>query len=752
METFYLIAVILLACLAVLDLVVGVSNDAVNFLNSSIGSKVASRKTIMIIASFGILLGAISSSGMMEVARKGIMNPEFFTFAEIMVIFLAVMLTDILLLDVFNTLGMPTSTTVSIVFELLGASVFVSILKLIDSHQDINMLGQYVNSGNALLIISGILLSVVIAFTVGAIVQYCSRLLFSFDYLKKMKTVGVVWCGLALTAMLYFLIFKGLKQVPKDIQEALYFTYIKDHIALSLLGIFIFSTLVMQVLVILRVNIFKVIVLSGTFALAMAFSGNDLVNFIGVPVAGFQAWEAWSTSGVPANEYTMESMAGKVPTPYFLLVIAGIIMVLTLWFSKKARSVTETEVNLGRQDEGAERFAPNPIAQNIVRSFRGMGISIFKLFPKRTLVKMESNFKQKEVEDPEVAFDLIRAAVNLTVASILIAIASNLKLPLSTTYVSFMVAMGTSLSDRAWDRESAVYRVSGVLHVIGGWFLTAFIAFFSAGIFATLIYYLDFIAVIGLVLLAAYALYRSSKSHQQKETKKIKKAQKQVQEEFDSLTISKSIEKSSSHIKMIIDQIESTYQLALEGLFTENTKKVKKAEKQLYTLKEEFFDLEDSLIKVIKRTKTEDPTAGRVYIKVFDRLDDAINSLELITDKIVNHVVNSHKPLKPGQIKKLTKISTLISQYFEQVRKLVDLQLFTNINEIKETKTQIRGIVDNQLNSQVSGIVQKHYGNKNSRLNLVILLESKDFIEDIDSLMDLYQTVQSNPNFEISNN
>ncbi len=747
METFYLVAVILLACLAVLDLIVGVSNDAVNFLNSSIGSKVASRKTIMIIASFGILLGAISSSGMMEVARKGIMNPEFFTFAEIMVIFLAVMLTDILLLDVFNTLGMPTSTTVSIVFELLGASVFVSILKLIDSHQDINMLGQYVNSGNALLIISGILLSVVIAFTVGAIVQYFSRLLFSFDYMKKMKVIGVIWCGFALTSMLYFLIFKGLKQVPENIQEILYFNYIKDHIALSLLGIFIFSTLLMQILVLFRVNIFKVIVLSGTFALAMAFSGNDLVNFIGVPVAGYQAWEAWTASGVPATEYTMEHMAGKVPTPYLLLVIAGIIMVLTLWFSKKARSVTETEVNLGRQDEGAERFAPNPMARNIVRSFRGFGVGIFKLFPKRTLVKMESNFKQKEIEDSEVAFDLIRAAVNLTVASILIAIASNLKLPLSTTYVSFMVAMGSSLSDRAWDRESAVYRVSGVLHVIGGWFLTAFIAFFSAGIFATLIYYLDFVAVIGLVGLSAYALYRSSKSHQEKETKKVKKAKKQVHEEFDSLTISKSIEKSSSHIKMIINQIESTYQLALEGLFTENTKKVKKADKQLAILKEEFFDLEDSLIKVIKRTKTEDPTAGRVYIKVFDRLEDAINSLELITDKIVNHVVNSHKPLKPGQIKKLTKISTLISQYFEQVRKLVDSQSFTNVSEIKDTKAKIRSIVDDQLNSQVSGIVQKHYGNKNSRLNLIILLESKDFVEDIDSLMELYQRVQSNPNF-----
>ncbi|MFV0238091.1 MAG: inorganic phosphate transporter, partial [Flavobacteriales bacterium] len=695
------------------------------------------------------LLGAVSSSGMMEVARKGIMNPEFFTFAEIIIIFLAVMLTDILLLDVFNTLGMPTSTTVSIVFELLGASVFISILKLFDSHQDINLLGQYVNSGNALLIISGILLSVVIAFAVGAFVQYFSRLLFSFDYMKKIKSVGIIWCGLALTSMLYFLIFKGLKQSPKDFQTLLYFDFIKSNITVSLAVIFTLSVILMRILVLFKVNIFKIIVLSGTFALAMAFSGNDLVNFIGVPVAGFQAWESWNASGLPADQFTMESMAGKVPTPYFLLIFAGVIMVLTLWFSKKARNVTETEVNLGRQDEGAERFAPNPMARNLVRSFRELGTGVFKLFPKRTLAKMEQNFKQKEEHDPQLAFDLIRAAVNLSVASILIAIASNLKLPLSTTYVSFMVAMGTSLSDRAWDRESAVYRVSGVMHVIGGWFLTAFIAFFTAGVFATLIYYLSFWAIGVLVILAAYALYHSSKSHQEKETKKVKKAIKeQSQDEFNSLTITKSIEKSSSHIANTIDQIEDIYQLTLEGLFTESTKKVKKAEKQLLALKEEFFDLEDSLIKVIKKTKTENPIAGRVYIKVFDRLDDAIHSLELINGKIVNHVINSHKPLKPVQAKNLTRISNLISDYFKQVKKHINSKSFIHLSDIKNTKTQIRSIVDDQLNYQVNGIVQKHYGNKNSRLSLTILLESKDFVEDIDSLMDLYHNVQSEFNWD----
>ncbi len=749
METFYLVAVILLASLAIIDLVVGVSNDAVNFLNSSIGSKVASRNTIMIIASIGILIGAVSSSGMMEVARKGVMNPQFFSFAEIMVIFLSVMLTDILLLDVFNTLGMPTSTTVSIVFELLGASVFVSILKLFESHQDINLLSEYVNTANALFIISGILLSVVIAFTAGAIIQYFSRLLFSFDYMKKIKTVGVIWGGMALTAMSYFIIFKGLKQAPDNLKEIFCFDLIKDNISISLLVIFLISSILMKILVTFNVNIFRFIVLSGTFSLAMAFSGNDLVNFIGIPVAGFQAFEAWKGSGVPANEFMMDSMAGKVATPYILLVIAGGIMVLTLWFSKKARNVSETEVNLGRQDEGAERFEPNPMARNIVKGFRNIGIGIFRSFPKRTLAKMERNFIQQEELDPEVAFDLIRAAVNLTVASILIAVASNFKLPLSTTYVSFMVAMGTSLSDRAWDRESAVYRVSGVMHVIGGWFLTAFIAFFSAGIFATLIYFFDAIAVVSLAILAIYALFRSSKNHKEKETKKVKKSiKKKSYDEFDSLTISKSIEKSSSHINNIIIQIDDIYKLALDGLFTEDSKKVKKAKAKLKELKDEFFDLEDSLIKVIKKTKTEDPTAGRVYIKVFDRLDDAINSIELINGKIVNHVINSHKPLKPVQVKNLTKISNLITQYFDQVKTHIKDQNFNKLDHIKKTKSEIRSIVDHQLNYQVNGIVQKNYGNKNSRLSLAILLESKDCIEDIDSLMDLYHSAQTKTNNE----
>lgn len=752
MENFYLIAVILLGCLAVIDLFVGVSNDAVNFLNSAIGSKVSSRKVIMIIASLGILIGAVSSSGLMEVARKGIMNPQFFTFMEIMAIFLAVMLTDILLLDVFNTLAMPTSTTVSVVFELLGASVFVSVLKLIDSHQEINLLGKYVNSGNAIFIISGILLSIVIAFTAGAIIQYLTRLLFSFDYGKKIRIVGVLWCGAALTAILYFLIFKGLKQVPSKVQHFLFFDVIKKNLLISFSIIFVLASLFMKVLASLKINVFRIIVLIGTFALAMAFAGNDLVNFIGVPIAGFQAWEAWVHSGVPANQFTMESLAGKVPTPYLLIIIAGIIMVVTLWVSKKARSVTKTEVNLGRQNEGLERFESNTIAQNIVRSFRETGIGIFKLFPKRRLVRMEQNFKhagQQPQEAPGASFDLIRASVNLTVASILIAIASNLKLPLSTTYVSFMVAMGSSLSDRAWDRESAVYRVSGVMYVIGGWFLTALIAFFTAGIFATLIYYFGAWAVGGLFILALYTLYHSAKTYRRKELEEERRAtEKSNYEVFDSLTISKSIEKSSIHIVNVMNQVETIYRLILEGLFKEDMLKIKNSDKQLYRLKEEFFDLEDTLISVIKKTKSEDPTAGRIYIKVFDRLGNIIHSLSLIHSKIANHVTNSHKPLKPVQTNKLNQIADLISKYFDQVRVLIDENNFTDLAIINETASTIDHHIDEQLDYQVNGIVNKYYGNKNSRLGLAILLESKNFIKDLDSLILLYHNLEIKTNTE----
>ena len=469
MENYYLFLIIVLFILAISDLVVGVSNDAVNFLNSAIGSKVAPRYAIMIMASLGIFLGATFSSGMMEVARSGVFNPQFFSFREVMIIFVAVMMTDIILLDLFNTYGLPTSTTVSIVFELLGAAVVVSLLKVAANGEALAAVNDYLNWGKSLAIISGIFLSIVIAFTLGTIVQFLSRLLFSFEFKTRLPFIGGLWGGVSLTALTYFLMIKGLKGASFVDRETM--DWVVTNTFLILLISMIFWSVVMQIIQsVFKVNVLKVIVLFGTFALAMAFAGNDLVNFIGVPIAGLESFGIWSSSGQVPESLAMERLADPVQTPTYLLLVAGLVMVLTLWFSKKARSVTDTEVNLARQEEGAERFQPNNFARAIVRLGVNTGKFMQAVVSRRLSQRIEQKFTKpiKPVDRNEPAFDLVRASVNLTMASILISFATSLKLPLSTTYVSFMVAMGTSLADRAWGRDSAVFRVAGVLNVIGG--------------------------------------------------------------------------------------------------------------------------------------------------------------------------------------------------------------------------------------------------------------------------------------------
>ncbi len=471
MDTFYLIIVGVLFVLAISDLVVGVSNDAVNFLNSALGAKVASFRLIMIIAAIGVFVGATFSSGMMEVARKGIFNPEHFYFSEIMIIFLAVMLTDIILLDGFNTLGMPTSTTVSIVFELLGAAVAISIIKIVKDPNALPLY-EYINTAKATAIISGILISVVVAFTTGLLVQWISRLVFSFQYERKLQYFGGIFGGLAIAAITYFMLIKGVKGAIFMPEAAV--DWIKHHGWTILLISFVGWTIILQLLYwLFKVNILKIIVLAGTFALAMAFAGNDLVNFIGVPLAGFQSYKEFiALPGADPDTMDMSFLAGKVKTEPYLLALAGVIMVITLWTSKKAKNVVKTSIDLSRQDSGDERFGSSALARSVVRMSRNMATGVMSVVPNSILNHIDKQFdsskyneKVAAMENPP-AFDLIRASVNLVVASILIALATSLKLPLSTTYVTFMVAMGSSLADRAWGRESAVYRVTGVLSVV----------------------------------------------------------------------------------------------------------------------------------------------------------------------------------------------------------------------------------------------------------------------------------------------
>ncbi len=514
-------AIIVLFALAISDLVVGVSNDAVNFLNSSIGSKVTSRKIIMIIASLGMLAGVTFSSGMMEVARKGIFHPQFFTMPELMTIFLAVMLTDIILLDLYNTFGLPTSTTVSIVFELLGAAVAVSLLKISALGASVGEVVNYINTSKALAIISGILLSVVVAFTIGAIVQIATRLLFTFDYQRRLKRYGALWGGAALATITYFILIKGSKGASFITPETL--AWIKGHTGTILLGSFIASAIFLQLLMMLaRVNALKVVVLVGTFALAMAFAANDLVNFIGVPLAGLSSYTVANATGDPLSA-TMEALTQPVQSNTFFLLLAGIIMVVTLWFSRKARTVTRTELRLGRQEEGYERFESSGLSRAIVR----MVSSLFEItariapgFARSWATRRldRSNFRPVLAADGTVpSFDLVRAAVNLMVASALISLGTSLKLPLSTTYVTFMVAMGTSFSDQAWGRDSAVYRVSGVLTVIGGWFFTAMMAFTVSAVFAVAIYFGQVLAVIAIGIIAILLLVRTRQLHSVRE-------------------------------------------------------------------------------------------------------------------------------------------------------------------------------------------------------------------------------------------
>ncbi|PTM06164.1 MAG: hypothetical protein DA405_01330 [Bacteroidetes bacterium] len=506
----YLLLVIALLILAVGDLIVGVSNDAVNFLTSAIGSKVASRKTIIIIAAAGVFVGAAFSSGMMEVARKGIFNPSFFSFADVMVIFMAVMITDLILLDTFNTLGLPTSTTVSIVFELLGASVMVGFLMLKSGqHPDLELL-DLINTAKAIQIIGGIFLSIVVAFSVGAASQWLSRLLFTFNAKQGIKKYGAIFGGLCMTVIIYFLLIKGIKGADFGDSINNFFKQSSGSIVLYSLVLSTATLFVLQKF--LDINPLKVVVLAGTFSLAMAFAGNDLVNFIGVPITGYQSYGMWQESGLAADAFSMSALAQAVQTPKILLFAAGLVMVVTLWFSAKAQKVTDTSVKLGSQDAVDERFKPNFISNAVIKLANALNQVFTTIVPNHALRKIDKRFHYQEMKEKDKkAFDLVRAAVNLVIASILIAFASSLKLPLSTTYVSFMVAMGASLADRAWGKGSAPYRVAGVVNVIGGWFITAAAAFALSALIALAIYFGGNYMALALFFVALIAMYRSNR-------------------------------------------------------------------------------------------------------------------------------------------------------------------------------------------------------------------------------------------------
>ncbi|TBN16353.1 inorganic phosphate transporter [Hyunsoonleella pacifica] len=742
MENIYIYMLVALAFLAIADLIVGVSNDAVNFLNSAIGSKAVSFKTIMIVASLGVAVGALTSSGMMEVARKGIFNPGEFMFDEIMVIFMAVMITDILLLDFFNTLGLPTSTTVSIVFELLGASVCIAIIKIMskDSQQTILDLGDYINNEKAVEIILGILLSVLVAFTIGAIIQFVSRLLLSFDFSSKPKFYGAIFSGFAITSILYFILIKGIKNasfMSSDIKALI----AENNLALIAISFLVFTLVSMALIQFFKLNIYKIIIVIGTFALAVAFAGNDLVNFIGVPIAALDAHNDIVASGVlDPSKYRMTSLTEAVPAQPILLLLAGLIMVLTLWFSSKAKAVVKTSVDLSRQDEVNERFEPNFLSRNIVRlsiNASNQFNSLLSESAKKYIDKQftQSNYYAAVKAKDRPAFDLVRASVNLMVASVLISIATSMKLPLSTTYVTFMVAMGTSLADRAWGAESAVYRVAGVLNVIGGWFFTALSAFVAAAVMAFILYYGRGYALTALLILAAILLVKNYLTHR-KQSRELKV--EDTLRKAESSSTQGVIVESASNIANVVRRGNKIYTSAVNGLATHNLKDLKKNKKQIEKLSYEIDDLKDNIYYFIKNLEDPSVNASNFYISVLGYLQDMAQSLTYISNASFKHVNNNHKKLKFSQIKELKDIDAHLERLFEHTKKAFETETFEEIGVILSERNKFFDLVTDKIQKQVERTRSEESSPKNTTLYFSLLLETKDLLKATWSLLDEY--------------
>ncbi len=749
METIYLGIIIFLFVLAVFDLMVGVSNDAVNFLNSAIGAKAASFKTIMIISAIGIFIGASLSNGMMDIARHGIYQPEHFYFEEIMCILLAVMLTDVVLLDVFNSMGMPTSTTVSMVFELLGGTFALALIKVYgDSSLE---LGDLINTDKALSVIMAIFVSVAIAFFFGMLVQYIARVIFSFNYQNKMKYSIGLFGGIAATAIIYFMLIKGLKDSSFMTKENL--AWVKDHTAQLVLTCFVFFTVLMQILHWLKINVFKIVVLLGTFALALAFAGNDLVNFIGVPLAGYSSFIDYTTNGAgyAPDSFLMTSLLGPASTPWYFLVGAGAIMVYALFTSKKAHAVVKTSVDLSRQDEGEETFGSTPIARTLVRISLNMSNSLSRIIPEGTKNWIDSRFRKDEAIIADGgAFDLVRASVNLVLAGLLIAVGTSLKLPLSTTYVTFMVAMGSSLSDRAWGRDSAVFRITGVLSVIGGWFLTAGAAFTICFFVALIIHFGGTVAIVLLIGLAAFTLIRSQVLFKKKNLKgKENETFKEIMRSTDSnqaLNLMRVL--TREELNKVLLYAEENFDRTVNSFINENLRGLRKAMGA--------SKFEKQLLKQMKRTGTlamcrlDNNTVlekGLYYYQGNDFASELVYSINRLCEPCLEHIDNNFNPLDVTQKNEFSEVSAKITALISSCREKL------NNNAYEDFETDLA--TANALNAQLAHLkreelkrIQTQTGSiKVSMVYLTMIQEAQNVVTYTINLMKVNRKFQMD--FEI---
>nr|MBP7472728.1 inorganic phosphate transporter [Prevotella sp.] len=699
METIYFCIVVFLLCLAVFDLFVGVSNDAVNFLQSAIGAKVAKFRTVLIIASFGVVVGAIMSSGMMDVARHGIIMPSEYSFEEVMTIFLAVMVTDVIILDVFNTLGMPTSTTVSLVFELLGGAFVIATIKMI-SDGSLGY-GMLLNTDKALSVIVAIFVSVAIAFVFGVIVMWLSRLVFTFNYKHQSQILTVVFGGIAFTALSYFIFLKGLGKSPYI--SATVSDYISVNTGMLIVYTFVASTIIMQIMHWLGCNIFKFVVLMGTFALAMAFAGNDLVNFIGVPLAGLDSFNDFVTNanGASASSFHMGSLMASAKTPPLYLLGAGVIMIIAMAKSKKAHNVIKTSIDLSRQDEGDEMFGSSKTARSIVRFTQNSNNFITKALPVCVTKWIDSRFNKRDMilENESAAFDIVRAAVNLVLASMLITIGTNYKLPLSTTYVTFMVAMGSSLADRAWSRESAVFRVTGVISVIGGWFITAGLAFIACALVCLLMYYGGIIAKVVFMAAVVITLIRSNRnfSRKSKETENEDNAFRLMMRSNDPEIVWDLLRNHVSRTQSYVNRFAlSQYNKIIEGLAEENVRELGKCTKQLKTELQTLKKYRRQEMLALKKLPFDIAIERNTWFHLGANSDQQfIYSLRRMLEPIKEHVDNNFNPLPAGYITEYSKINHKVNDLMKQSEAQISTGRYDNYRDILSEADTLK----NQLSS-----------------------------------------------------
>lgn len=720
-----LFIVITLAILAVMGIVVGVSNDAVNFLNSAFGSKAAKKNVILAIAGIGVMVGVMTSSGMMDVARSGVFYPEMFSYQEIMILFLGMMLSNIILLDIYNTLGLPTSTTVSLVFGLLGSAMALALYNIWSGTTDAS-LGDYINSGNALGIVSGILLSVVLAFLTGHLLMYVSRFIFSFRYHKIFNRWGALWCGVTVAGIIYFTVFKGLKSsglIPAVLTE-----FVNENTALSLLILWAISSVLLWVLQRCKVNILRVSILAGTFSLALAFAGNDLVNFIGVPYAGYDSYMIAKSLGTEPE--SMSALANPTQANFWIMCAAGLVMVVTLFTSKKAMRVIETERKLSSQSEEATPNADAmPASRGIVRGARMLNDGLARITPNWLIDVINNRFEPlPEEERGDVNYDLIRATVNLTAAAILISIGTQLKLPLSTTYVVFMVSMGSSLADRAWGRESAVYRITGVMTVIMGWFVTAVGGFIIALAVTLVLVYGGKIAIIAVTAVCAYMLIKSNfakKSEDKKDAEesavaKIGESLKQSPEE--------ALITYTEHICSSMEKVTMIYDRTIVAVFKENRKVLKEmvheAEEFYYSTRQQKYEI----IPLLRDLQDSDVHTGHFYVQVVDYISETSKALLHITRPCYKHVDNNHTGLSKEQVYDLKRINDRVEDIFSDINDMLRNRSFDAMDSVLTKRDEMFDLIDEVMQNQLRRLRDTGGSSSANMLFFNILTETKTMI------------------------